>query len=104
MKLRGALGETGDGEGVAALTPVNLCWQFQFPAEKDISHSCLKNPNHTVFFIKLVKVTGFLMSAATSLPFIIDDHNLNSKLDTEFSVMFTNYFVNFSAINTLKKK
>lgn len=44
------------------------------------------------------------MSAATSLPFIIDDHNLNSKLDTKFSVMFTNYLVNFSAINTLKKK
>lgn len=44
VKLRGALGETGDGGGAAALTPFNLCWQF--PAEKDISHSCLKNPNH----------------------------------------------------------
>lgn len=57
MKLRGALGETGDGVRVAALTPFNLCWQFQFPAEREISHSCLKNPNHTVLFIKLVTVT-----------------------------------------------
>lgn len=57
VKLRGALGETGEGEGVAALTPFNLCWQFQFPAKKEISHSCLKNPNHTVLFIKLVTVS-----------------------------------------------
>lgn len=42
VKVRGAFRERGDGDGVAALTPFNLCWQFQFPAEKDISHSCLK--------------------------------------------------------------
>lgn len=57
VKLRGVLGEIGDGEGLAVLTLFNLCWQFQFPAEKDISHSCLNNPNHNVLSIKLVTVT-----------------------------------------------
>lgn len=49
VKPRGAFRETGDGEGVAALTPFNLRWQFQFPAEKDISHSRLKKPQITLF-------------------------------------------------------
>lgn len=56
VKVRGAFGERGDGNGVTALTPFNLCWQFQFPAEKDISHSCLKNPNHSVLLINLLAV------------------------------------------------
>lgn len=66
VKVRGAFGERGDGNGVTALTPFNLCWQFQFPAEKDISHSCLKNPNHTVLLINLLAATLALCSGSES--------------------------------------
>lgn len=66
VKVRGALGERGDGDKVVVLTPFNLCWQFQFPAEKDISHSCLKNPNHTVLLINPLAVTLALCSGSDS--------------------------------------
>lgn len=108
VKLRGALGETGDGEGVAAVTPFNLCWQFQFPAEKDISHSCLKkNVNLAVLFIKLVPVTtvGPMAGSPCQQPhpdLFIFTVVIKTNLDTQVSVRFTNDLVNCSVINTPK--
>lgn len=107
VKVRGALGERGDGDGVATRTPFNLRWQFQFPAEKDISHLCLKNPNHTVLLINLSVVTLALCSRSDSstrlgswcqqllrylLLFIVI---IKTPLDAGFSVVFTNHLVIF---------
>lgn len=107
VKVRGALGERGDGDWVAALTPFNLCWQFQFPAEKDISHLCLKNPNHTVLLINLSVVTLVLCSRSDSstrlgsscqqllLYLLLFTVIIKTPLDAGFSVVFTNHLIIF---------